>query len=995
MILGILGTGARGAIRAMRMLLAGAIVLASTAGAAVAANYTDIWWNPAESGWGLTLAHHNDKVFAVWYVYDTSGKPLWVVMSDGAFSSDGRTFSGPIYRTSGPSYREPVFSPGRVKVDPVGTARIDFGADDVSATVTYTIGGTTSTKDVRRLDFGSAPANAPNDHGDIWWNSAESGWGLTLAHHGDNLFGVWYTYDTNLQPLWIVLPGGTFSGNTFTGKLYTTTGSPWDRPYVAAQTRTTEVGTATIVFEGATARFTATVNGITVSKTITRLPFGRPSANAAPEISLTVSSSASVPVAPAAFTLAASAKDADGRVAKVSFFKNNEKIGETATPPYSMVVSGLAAGRYRFSAQATDDRGATALATSPVKEVTGGATPPATANKPPKVALTSPVANAYFVQGASVALAASASDPDGTVARVEFFANGTPVGAATGSPWAATWAGAPQGTWSLTAVATDDKGATTTSGAVAIVVAGQAAVVDAKTRDAARFLTQATFGMRGSEEVDALKSSGYESWLASQFGTTAASHVQYVNDRVAAGEKPYEERAYEAIWQQWLFEPGQLRARMSFALSEIFVISNIAPDLETYAMASYMDMLNRNAFGNYRQLLEDVTLHPAMGYYLSMIGSRKEDPAKGTHPNENYAREVLQLFSIGLYRLNPDGSRMLDAAGQPIPTYDEAAVKGLAAAFTGWNFAGNDTSKPAVFDPAKENWLEPMVPWEMWHDNGAKTLFDGIALPANQGARKDLKDALDAIFRHPNVGPFVGRELIQRFVTSNPSPAYIGRIASAFNDNGSGVRGDLRAVIRAVLLDPEARDLSLASAPGWGKQREPVIRFANFLRAFKATSPSGRNRIWYLDSADEGLNQSPLLAPSVFNFFSPNYRHPGALSAAGLVAPEFQITTETSMVGGLNFFARLARNGYYGSGETRLTMDLAALNALAPDPAALADRLNLMFMNGAMTEATRNTIVGAVAGLPLPKTGSGSAITDRVKAALVMVALSPEFAIQK
>ena len=284
----------------------------------------------------------------------------------------------------------------------------------------------------------------------------------------------------------------------------------------------------------------------------------------------------------------------------------------------------------------------------------------------------------------------------------------------------------------------------------------------------------------------------------------------------------------------------------------------------------------------------------------------------------------MQLFSIGLYRLNPDGSRMLGAGGQPIPTYDEAAVKGLAAAFTGWNFAGNDTSKPSVFDPAKENWVEPLLPWEMWHDNGAKTLFDGITLPANQGARKDMKDALDAIFRHPNVGPFIGRQLIQRFVTSNPSPAYIARVAAAFDNNGQGVRGDLRAVLRAVLLDPEARDPAKTAETGWGKQREPVIRFANFLRGLNARSTSGRNRIWYLDSADEGLNQSPLLAPSVFNFFSPNYRHPGALAAAGLVAPEFQVTTETSMVGGLNFFARLIRNGYYGKDDTRLTFDLAA-----------------------------------------------------------------------
>jgi endo-chitodextinase len=518
--------------------------------------------------------------------------------------------------------------------------------------------------------------------------------------------------------------------------------------------------------------------------------------------------------------------------------------------------------------------------------------------------------------------------------------------------------------------------------------------VDAGTKDAARFLTQATFGLHGPADLDALKAKGYPAWLDEQFAMNANSHVQYVNDRKAAGESAAEERAYEAIWQQWLWEPAQLRARMSFALSEIFVVSNVAPDLDTYAMASYMDMLNRDAFGTYRQLLEDVTLHPAMGYYLNLMGSKKADPARGTHPNENYAREVMQLFSIGLVKLNADGTPQLDAAGRPVPTYDQAAVQGMAAALSGWNFAGNDTSNAAIFNPAKADWLDPMLPWEMWHDPDAKTLFDAIHLPAGQGARKDLKDVLDALANHPNVGPFIGRRLIQRFVTSNPSPAYIGRVAAAFADNGQGVRGDLRATLRAVLLDPEARDPARAADPKWGKQREPVIRFANFLRALNATSPSGRNRIWYLDSADEGLNQSPLLSPSVFNFFSPDYRQPGALSAAGLVAPEFQITTETSMVGGLNFFAALVKNGAYGSGDTKLTLDLTALNALANTPGALADRLNLLFLDGMMSDAFRANLVSTVGALPPVKTGS-TALTDRVKAALVLVALSPEFAIQK
>ena len=979
----------------MKRFLAWALAaLIVVAWPAHAANYTDHWWNKDESGWGLTLTHHNDKLFGVWYVYDTDGKPLWVVMPDGVFSNDGKSFSGALYRTTGPAYSEATFLPSRVSPAVYGSAKLDFSADESSATITYTIAGMTSTKRVTRQPFGSAPANFPDDLTDLWWNPDESGWGIAITHHGDNIFAVWYTYGENGKPLWVVLPGGTFTAaRAFTGKLYTTTGSPYTARFDVAGTHVQEAGTATLEFTGAEGRFTSTMRGYTQVKRIVRQPFGNmASTNQRPVVRLDLSDAAN-PVAPATITLKATASDPDGRVAKVVFYEGCDRIGEASAAPFQLVVPGLAAGRYTFSAKAVDDKGATALATSTPLDVKGG-TPPVAANKAPLVSIATPAANAYFGLGAMVELTAKASDPDGIVAKVEYFDGMVKVGEAALGPWLVPWA-ATAGDHTFTAVATDDKGLATTSAAVAVKVAGPAAVVDAPMRDAARFLTQATFGPRGVAEIDALRARGYESWLAEQFALSAASHVQYVNDRKAAGERAAEERAYEAIWQQWLFEPGQLRARTAFALSEIFVISNVAPDLDTYAMASYMDMLNRNAFGNFRQLLEDVTLHPAMGYYLNMIGSKKADPARGTHPNENFAREVMQLFTIGLYKLNVDGTRQVDAQGKPVSTYDQNVIAGMAAALTGWNFAGNDTSNPAIFNPAAEDWLDPMVPWEMWHEAGAKTLFDGITLPAAQGSRKDLKDALDALFNHPNVGPFIGRELIQRFVTSNPSPAYIARVAAAFNDNGSGVRGDLKAVVRAVLMDPDARDLAKAAEQTWGKQREPVIRFANFLRGFRATSPSGRNRIWYLDSADEGLNQSPLLSPSVFNFFSPNYRPPGGLfTFLGMVAPEFQITTETSMVGTLNFFGRLAKDGSYGSGETKLTLDLTELNALANDPAALADRLSLLLVNGNMSATLRANLITAIAAMPAAKTGS-SAVTDRVKAALILVALAPEFNIQK
>ncbi|QJR15187.1 DUF1800 family protein [Usitatibacter palustris] len=990
--------------RSLRLLAMVALLVVPSLQAR-AANFTDIWWNPSESGWGVALSHHHDKIFGLLYIYDADGKPLWVSMPDGKFENNGRTYVGSLYRTTGPSYRAAFFNPTQVNVSSVGTARIDFGADDQSATMQVTIGSYQSTKQVKRYSFGNAPSNYPNDRSDIWWNPDESGWGLTLNHNGNNIFGVLYTYDETGRPLWVTMPGGTFTeANQFNGKLYTTTGSPYTAAFEASKVKTTEVGNISIEFiNGDEARLTISINGFTRSRPVRRFAFGTDPGIRPPKVDLSINATASPLVAPATVTLRAAVTAGDRPVSKVVFYEGCDRIGEATAAPWEFKVASLSAGNHTFSARALDDSGSSGALDTESKEVkTGGTAPPppptSTTNKLPTVAITSPPNNAVVRVGTNLELIAAASDPDGTIVKVEFFTGPYKMGEATAAPWRLVFPNSSEAGYAVTAVATDDRGGTKTSSVVNITTVGTPPVLDSQTKDAARFLTQATFGIKSIAEIENLKAIGFDAWLNQQIPMVAPSFVQYVNDRKAAGEKPDEERAYEAIWQQWLWQPGQLRARMAFALSELFVISNIAPDLDTYAMASYWDMLNAGAFGNYRNLLENVTLHPAMGYYLNMIGSRKADPVKGTHPNENFAREVMQLFTIGLYKLNIDGSRVLDSAGKPINTYDETVIKGMAAAFTGWNFAGADTSKPSTFNPPKENWLEPMASWESMHDTNAKPIFDGIVLPANQTAAQDMKAALDALFNHPNVGPFVGRQLIQRFVTSNPSPQYIARVAAAFNRDPGGVRGNLLWVLREVLYDPEARSLAKATEAGWGKQREPVIRFANFLRGLNATSPTGRNKIWYLDSADEGLNQSPLLSPSVFNFFSPNYRQPGPLSAANLVAPEFQITTETSMVGTLNFFARLVKNGSYGSGDTKLTMDLTQLNALAGSPGALADHLSLLFMNGAMSEALRTTMVITLSTMPMPatKTGdSGATITDRVKAALMLVALSPDYVIQK
>jgi uncharacterized protein (DUF1800 family) len=511
--------------------------------------------------------------------------------------------------------------------------------------------------------------------------------------------------------------------------------------------------------------------------------------------------------------------------------------------------------------------------------------------------------------------------------------------------------------------------------------------------DASRFLTQASFGATGPEEIGQVQQLGFDQWLNHQFSLSAKSQLNYVLQQAPreANAKPRDEMSYEAIWQQWLYGEEQLRARVAFAMSQIFVVSNIAPDLNPEAMSSYMDMLNSQAFGNYRQLLEAVTLHPAMGYYLNMIESSKEDPAKGTHPNENYAREVMQLFSIGLVKLNIDGSPAKDADGNTTPTYDEDVVKGFAKAFSGWSFGGRDTTKSDTFQSGPENWTVPMQAWASRHSTAAKKLLDGVTIAAGQTAAQDLQLALDNLASHPNVGPFISRRLIQRLVSSNPSPAYIQRIATIFNDNGGGVRGDLKAVIRAILTDSEARDPASTTANA-GKLREPVIRLATLLRAMKAKSSSGHSSLWALDSTDYGLGQSPLLAPSVFNFYSPDFKQSGPLAQAGLVAPEFQITTDATTAGSMAFLLGVIREGgYKGNGveANRIALDFPAWEGVSNDAATLIERINLLFMNNGMTSSTRTSMMRAINSYDVRLK------TDRIKVALSLAMIAPEFVIQR
>jgi uncharacterized protein (DUF1800 family) len=513
-------------------------------------------------------------------------------------------------------------------------------------------------------------------------------------------------------------------------------------------------------------------------------------------------------------------------------------------------------------------------------------------------------------------------------------------------------------------------------------------------RDAARFLSQATYGPT-PEEITALQTQGFDAWLDQQFRVPLTSHLAYLDAAVAAGEDPSSNQVMESIWKQAVQAPDPLRQRVALALSEIFVVSDVnsnvsnAPD----SLAAYMDLLERDAFGNYRQLLEDVTLSPAMGVYLDMLGNDKEDPVTGQIPNENYAREILQLFSIGLHKVFPDGTLQIDARGLPIPTYSQDNVMGFAHAFTGWSFGGNDTTDPDLFYNPAENWRIPMAAWPSHHSAGGKLLLDGVTTPGGTPAQ-DMRAALDAIFNHPNVGPFISRLLIQRLVTSNPSPGYVYRVAQAFADNGRGVRGDLPAVIRAILKDYEARAEAVTGNQGFGHLREPIVRLGGLLRALHAAAPSGKFRFWYLEDPAFGLAQNPLRSPTVFNFFKPDFSLPGPVASAGLTSPEFQIFTETSAIGGANFVRFIVYDGFdnTGDGTDVVTLNLASLVAIsggAGGPAQLVDSLNLLLMSNGMSASMRTILINTLSDPELADP------TDRVRAALRLIVTSPEYLVQR
>ncbi len=490
-----------------------------------------------------------------------------------------------------------------------------------------------------------------------------------------------------------------------------------------------------------------------------------------------------------------------------------------------------------------------------------------------------------------------------------------------------------------------------------------------------RFLEQTTFGPT-TDLITQVQYSGLQGFLTAQYTLPITKYPMPASGESGLGS------VQQRFFVQNLTAQDQLRQRVAFALSQIFVIGgNKVGDPTGYT--NYLQLLENDSFTNYRQIMQDVTLSPAMGDWLDMVNNGKPNISKGDHANENYAREFMQLFTIGTSQLNPDGSFQLDSSGNQIPTYTQDTVEAFARAYTGWTYPLAPGATQQTYNP--QYWTGPMVAVDSNHDTGAKQLLTypgvsgGGALPAGQTSMQDLQGAMDNVFNHPNVGPFISRELIQHLVTSNPSPAYIQRVASVFNDNGAGVRGDMKAVITAILMDSEARrgDDPATTVGTDGHLQEPILYMTGLLRAFGATS-DGSNLSYYGD----GMGQQALYSPSVFNFYSPDFVIPGTTT----FGPEFQILTTATSLNRVNW----VNSFVYGSLGSGTIVNFSSYATQASDPSALLASLNTLMLHGSMSADMQNTILTAMQTVPA---GSKQGMQE-AQAAIYLIGTSSQYQVQ-
>ena len=570
---------------------------------------------------------------------------------------------------------------------------------------------------------------------------------------------------------------------------------------------------------------------------------------------------------------------------------------------------------------------------------------------------------------------------------------------------------------------------------------GQATIngfgLDQHLKDASRLLGQATMGY-DYDDIEALAGMNEADWIDAQMAMPLVSFKdttemiwdhfvqeyidQWGEDQIV-GEPIFPMSFYfrMAWWNNTMKADDQLRQKMAYALSQIFVISEKSQlELAAMGMGDYYDVLYRNAFGNFRDLLEEVTYHPTMGFYLTYLNNNKANPAENIRPDENYAREVMQLFTIGLYELNPDGTLIFDANNEPIATYDNDDIAEFAKVFTGlgpaeyWWMWEDFSDVPVEWGNPNNtiptiNATLPMQMFEEWHEPGEKFLLNGTVIPAGQTGDEDIADALDNLFNHPNTGPFICKQLIQRFIKSNPTPEYVERVANVFADNGEGVRGDLAAVVKAILLDPEARDCEWLADDASGKLREPMVRYTQIMRAFNAQNESGK--LWNAAATFEfACKQHVLSSPSVFNFYLPAHAPVGPIFNQGLVAPEFEILTSATAMNYINLVylwfltdnymdistkASTTNPGFPEANpflfdpDDKAELDLATELALSDDLPALLDRLDILLTGGLLSEEMKQTIVENCEILTLFDAEIA------VKSAIFLTLISPDYVIQK
>jgi uncharacterized protein (DUF1800 family) len=491
---------------------------------------------------------------------------------------------------------------------------------------------------------------------------------------------------------------------------------------------------------------------------------------------------------------------------------------------------------------------------------------------------------------------------------------------------------------------------------------------------AVRFLEQSTFGPTNAL-IAQVQASGFTSFLTSQFAATASTYPDPASTVTSITPTA------QIFFTNAMNNPDQLRQRVAFALSQIFVTSNVT--VAPQGMAPYMRTLSTDAFTNYRTIMQDVTLTPAMGLYLNMVNNDKPNTTNGTHANENYSRELMQLFTLGLNLINEDGSLQLDANGNPIPTYSQAQVTAFGRVYTGWTYPTEPGSTLVIHNP--QYFLGPMELFASNHDTGSKTLLEGTTLAAGQTGTADLQGALDNIFNHPNMPPFVSALLIQHLVTSNPSPAYVKRVADVFQAGvfqgfGTGTRGDMQAVIAAILLDPEARrgDDPSTTVSTDGHLREPILYITNLLRAFGATT-DGLQPVNFATN----MNESPMRSGSVFNFFPPNYVIPGTT----MLGPEFDLQTTAVTLVRINFVNSFA----FSTLGTGTTVSFTTYANMASNPSAMIDALNALLLHGTLSAASKTAILTAVNAVP---TGTNQNLV-RAETAIYLIASSSQYQVMR